>query len=70
MRNKSNVASIMERRKYKVTKIKDNVESRTNSHEFGDAFDHLVVHVLFCTFERKDVSVMGYGGLKFGSLDK
>ena len=30
----------------------------------------MVVHTLSCTLESENVSIMGYGGLSFGSLDE
>ena len=46
------------------------VESRANSHEVSDGFDHLTMHALSCTLESEDESVMGYGHICFGSLDQ
>ena len=46
------------------------VDSRFNFHDFGDGFDNLIAHALFCTLESEDVRDMSYGGLRFGSLDK
>ena len=46
------------------------VESRPNSHDYGDGFDHLIAHALSCTLENEDVRDMSYGGLRFGSLDE
>ena len=46
------------------------VESRPNSHEVNDGFDHLIMHALSCTLESEDQSVMGYGHICFGSLDQ
>ena len=48
----------------------ETVESRPNSHEVGDGFHHLVAHALSCTLESEDMSIMGYGGLRFVSLDE
>ena len=36
----------------------------------GEEFDHLIAHALSCSHESEDVSVMSYGGLKFGLLDE
>ena len=46
------------------------VESRANSHDLGDGFDHLIAHALSCTLESENVRDMSYGGLRFGSLDE
>ena len=46
------------------------VESRANSHKIGDRFYPLIANALSCTLKSKDMSVMGYGGLSFGSLDE
>ena len=46
------------------------VESRPNSHEVNDGFDHLIMHALSCTLESEDKSVMGYGHICFGSLNE
>ena len=46
------------------------VESRPNSHDFGDRFDLLIAHALSCTLESEDVRDMSYEGLRFGSPDE
>ena len=50
--------------------IKIFVESRANSHEIGDRFDHLIAHALSFTLKSEDVRDMSYGRLRFGSLDE
>ena len=45
-------------------------ESRSNSHDLGDRFDHLVAHALSCTFEDDVVCAKEYGSICFGSLDE
>ena len=45
-------------------------ESRLNSHEVGDGFDHLIMYALFCTLESEDESVMGNESICFGSLNE
>ena len=40
------------------------------SQAVGEELDHFITHTLSCTLESEDVSVMSYGGLKFGSLDE
>ena len=40
------------------------------SQAIGEEFKHLITHALSYTLESEDVSVMGYGGLKLGSLDE
>ena len=49
---------------------KEIVESRANSHEVSDGFDHLIMHALSCTLESEDESAMGCGHICFGSLDQ
>ena len=44
------------------------VESRAISHDFGNGFDHLVVHTLSCTIED-DVFPKEYESICFGSLN-
>ena len=40
------------------------------SQAVGEELDHFITHTLSCTLESEDVSVMSYGGLKFGSLNE
>ena len=42
------------------------VESRPNSHDHGDRFDHLVTHALFCTFEDDVLCAKEFGSICFG----
>ena len=46
------------------------VESKPNSHEVGDGFDHLIMHALSCTIKSEDESVTGYRSICFGSLNE
>jgi hypothetical protein len=46
------------------------VESRANSHDHDDGFDHLVAHALACTLEDDVVCAKEYGSICFGSLDE
>ena len=46
------------------------VESRANSHNIDDEFEHLVAHAMSCTLESCVESVMGNEVLRFGSLDQ
>ncbi|XP_057548207.1 uncharacterized protein LOC130826654 [Amaranthus tricolor] len=49
---------------------KEIVESRANSHNIDDDFEHLVAHAMSCTLESSVGCVMANEVLRFGSLDQ
>ena len=46
------------------------VDSRADSRNIDDDFEHLIAHAMPCTLESGVGCAMGYGVLRFGSLDE
>ena len=46
------------------------VKSRANSHNIDDDFEHPIDHAMPCTLESGEGCAMGYGVVRFGSLDE
>ncbi|CAO2832275.1 unnamed protein product [Amaranthus hypochondriacus] len=46
------------------------VEASPNSRDVDDDFEHLVAHALSYTIESEDESIMGYGHIRFGTLNE
>ena len=46
------------------------IQWRVDLHLVDDDFEHLVAHVMSCTFESDVRCAMGYGVLRFGHLIK